>query len=192
MLIRNQLRNQLDDIKLNDDTAYYYICALSTFAIKEAIPFIISTIIQLEGIRQEIIFNEIPENSRQSYQSLLKASCDSFLHLGDLNPKDVMEFVQLFEDELQLRQFNKKHKFDVASMVLINYWGSSKISGLETILQNLQIWPEDRRIEVYHLIIDTLRKIDKVSNNEKIEAKILTEEILRITPSVSNDSFLPT
>ena len=35
MLIRNQLRNQLDDIKLNDDTAYYYICALSTFAIKE-------------------------------------------------------------------------------------------------------------------------------------------------------------
>ena len=34
-----------------------------------------------------------------------------------------MEFVQLFEDELQLRQINKKHKFDVASMVLINFGG---------------------------------------------------------------------
>src|SRR4030095_4675044 len=57
-LFRSELRKQLRILEIDHKIAQYYILAFSTFEVREAVPFIKSTIEHLEKARRENILDE--------------------------------------------------------------------------------------------------------------------------------------
>ncbi len=84
-LIRNGLREQVQTLKTDSFTTYYYIMSSSFFGVIEAIPFIKSIAEQLEKMKANNDFDTIINNTH-SYQQWLEACSAALLRLEPYRP----------------------------------------------------------------------------------------------------------
>lgn len=84
-LIKDGLREQVQTLKIDSDTTYYYIVASSFFGVIEAIPFIKSIAERIEKMNTDNNIDKISDNTH-SYQQWLEACSAALLRLEPYYP----------------------------------------------------------------------------------------------------------
>ena len=175
-LMRDALRKHARTLSVDKPTAHYYVFAYSTFELKEAVPSIKSMIHTLESARLQ----DPLEETKPSYQTLLRACCVSLLLLGDRDAHSLMTL--MIEHEFRMRARLKSLSTISTASDLRFFWDQIGVRGIRTFTTILQGWEQEKLASATLLLKEAAKGIPyRTGREERQVAGLIAQLERRIT-----------